>query len=173
MAETTRATGKWSQAGVPHKGRICVDIEDLGESSATCEMCESQEIRYVHYMTHPDYPDYPDQLDCGCVCAGRMEEDYDGARRRETVLRNAAGRKRRWLTHQWRVSGQGNPYINADGYNLVVFPIRAGLNARSWGFRVTNRVTDDSLLSRKPYPTVDAAKLRAFDAIIWMKERGR
>ena len=49
MTETTRGTGKWSQAGVPHKGWIWVDIEDLGEPSATCEMCETQEIRYVQY----------------------------------------------------------------------------------------------------------------------------
>jgi hypothetical protein len=42
--------GKWSQPGVPHKGWVCVDIEDLGEPSLTCEMCESQNIRYVHYM---------------------------------------------------------------------------------------------------------------------------
>jgi hypothetical protein len=26
--------GKWSAAGVPHKGWVCVDIEDLGEPSA-------------------------------------------------------------------------------------------------------------------------------------------
>jgi hypothetical protein len=121
-------------------------------------------------MTHPDYRD---RLGCGCVCAGRMEEDYEGARRREAVLRGAAGRKRRWLTRKWRASGQGNPYINADGYNVVVFPIRAAGNLRRWGFRVTNRVTDDFLQSRKRYPTEDAAKLRAFDAIIWMKERDR
>jgi hypothetical protein len=170
MTETTRATGKWSQAGVPHRGWTCIDIEDLDAPSAICEMCETQEIRYVHHMTHPDYPD---QLGCGCVCAGRMEEDYEGAKRRETALRNAAGRKRRWLTRQWRVSGHGNPYINADGYNVVVFPIRAGRKAGTWGFRVTNRMTDDTLPSRRPYPTADAAKLRAFDAIIWMKERGR
>lgn len=170
MTETTRATGKWSQAGVPHTGWTCVDIEDLGEPSATCEMCETQEIRYVHHMTHPEYPH---QLGSGCVCAGRMEENYEGARRREAVLRSAAGRKRRWLTRQWRVSGRGNPYINADGYNVVVFPTRTAGTMQSWAFCVTNRVTDDSLQSRKPYPTADAAKLRAFDAIIWMKDRGR
>ena len=170
MTETTSGTGKWAQAGVPHKGWTCVDIEDLGEPSATCEMCESQEIRYVHYMIHPDYAD---QLGCGCVCAGRMEEDYEGARRRESVLRGATGRKRRWLTRQWRVSSKGNPYVNTDGYNVVVFPNQPAGTMQSWGFRVTNRVTDDSLQSRKPYPTADAAKLRAFDAILWMKERGR
>lgn len=170
MNETTRVTGKWSQAGIPHKGWTCIDIEDLGQPSAICEMCETQEIRYVHYMSHQNYPG---QLGCGCVCAGRMEENYDGARQREKVLRNAAGRKRRWLNRDWRLSDKGNSYINTDGYHVVIFPTGLNNNRQSWGFRVTNRRTDDTLASRKLYPTEDAAKLRAFDAIIWMKERGR
>lgn len=166
MTETTRATGKWSQAGVPHKGWICVNIADLGEPSATCEMCEAQEIRYVHYMEHPDYST---QLGCGCVCAGRMEEDYEGAERREIVLRNAGGRRKRWLSRAWRVSGKGNAYLNVDGYNVVVYPIAGSV----WRFRVTNRATSDAISSRRALASEDAAKLRAFDAMIWMRDRGR
>ena len=169
MTETSRATGKWAQAGVPHKGWTCIDIEDLGEPSAICEMCETQEIRFVHYMTHTDYAG---EIAAGCVCAGRMEEDYEGARQREAVLRSAAGKKRRWLDRKWKVSRAGNPYINANGYNVVVFS--TGTQVRpSWGFRVVNRQTENQLTSRKPYPTEDAAKLRAFDAIIWMQDHGR
>ena len=68
----------------------------------------------------------------------------------------------------WRISRNGNPFLNADGYNIVVYP--AGLE---WGFRVTNRLTDYTITSRKLLATIDGAKLRAFDAMIWMKERGR
>lgn len=171
MAETvTRATGKWAQPGVPHKGWTCVDIEDLGEPSAVCEMCETQDIRYVHTMEHPDFQG---SLGCGCICAGRMEEDYAGAKEREKVLRNAAGRKRRWLSRRdWRTSSKGNPFLNVDGYNIVVFPLSGGMQG-SWGFRITNRVTEGCLQSRKPYPSSDAARLRAFDAMVFMQERGR
>ncbi len=70
--------GKWSIAGVPHKGWTCVDIEDLGEPSAECEMCESQSIRYVHHMQHPQYANV---LAVGCVCAGHMEGDLAASRR--------------------------------------------------------------------------------------------
>jgi hypothetical protein len=45
-------TGKWSRAGVPHKGWECVDVEDLENDRAICEMCEVTEIRYVHTMVH-------------------------------------------------------------------------------------------------------------------------
>jgi hypothetical protein len=164
MNETSRQTGKWSQSGVPHKGWTCIDIEDLGEPSATCEMCETQEIRYVHHMQHPNYPEI---LGCGCVCAGHMESDYEGARQREKVLRNAGARRRKWLTRDWRVSRNGNPFLNADGYNIVVYPAGQG-----WGFRIVNRATDRGIVSRKVLATKDAAKLRAFDAMIWMKQRG-
>lgn len=165
MTETTvRMTGKWSEPGVPHKGWSCIDIEDLGEPSAICEMCESQEIRYVHHMQHPHYSDI---LGCGCVCAGHMEGDYEGARQREQVLRNASARRRKWLTRDWRVSRNGNPFLNVDGYNVVVYPAGQG-----WGFRVSNRATDKSVVSRRVLATMDVARLRSFDAMTWMKERG-
>jgi hypothetical protein len=60
------ATGKWTQAGVPHKGWTCVDIEDLGSPDHVCEMCEVQPVRYVHSMEHPNH----ETLRVGCVCAG-------------------------------------------------------------------------------------------------------
>ena len=170
MNEVARGSGKWTQPGVPHKGWTCVDIEDLGEPAAVCEMCEAHEIRYVHHMTHAAYPQ---ELGCGCVCAGHMEEDYEGARQREQVLRNATSRKKRWLTRKWKRSAKGNPFINADGYNVVIYPTRRNAVPPSWGFRVENRANGKFIQSRKQYPSEDAAKLRAFDAILWMKQRTR
>jgi hypothetical protein len=158
-------TGKWSLPGVPHKGWVCTGIDDLEDDTAICEMCEVQEIRFVHYMEHADYPD---TLACGCVCAGHMEQDLEGAREREGLVRRAAGRKGRWLTRQWRLSRNGNPFLNARDYNVTVFP-----KGSAWSFRVLNRTTDDVLLARRDYPTQDAAKLRAFDAMEWMRSRGR
>jgi hypothetical protein len=154
-------TGKWEQPGVPHKGWTCVGIEDLESPEAICQMCEVQPIRYVHTMVHQDYAD---ALECGCVCAGHMEGDYEGARRRETILRNASGRRRRWLSRTWRVSTKGNEFLNASGYNVVVYSQRTG-----WGFRVTNRESDAYVFSRRVMPTQDAAKLAAFDALVWMQ----
>ena len=90
--------GKWSIPGVPHKGWTCTSVEDLGAPDEVCEMCETQDIRYVHHMEHPNYPE---TLVVGCVCAEHMENDYEGPRRREKALRNAAQRKRRWLSRKW------------------------------------------------------------------------
>lgn len=165
MTETAGGSGKWARAGVPQKGWSCVEIEDLEEPSAICGMCETQEIRYVHHMQHSSYPEV---LGCGCICAGRMEEDYSGAHAREANLRNAGARRKRWLTRDWQTSRNGNPFLNADGYNIVVFSAGQG-----WGFRITNRTTDQGLSSRRSLPSMDAAKLRAFDAMIWMKQTGK
>jgi hypothetical protein len=55
-AAVTQGRGKWSKAGVPHKGWSCIEDGDLGAGNTqTCEMCESTQIRYTHTMTHPDY----------------------------------------------------------------------------------------------------------------------
>lgn len=31
--------GKWAEAGVPHRGWKCLDVIDLDDNLATCQMC--------------------------------------------------------------------------------------------------------------------------------------
>lgn len=158
--------GKWSQAGIPHKGWNCVGVDDLGSPDAICEMCETQAIRYVHSMHHPEYPA---GLNVGCVCAEKMSDDYEGPRRREKALRSAASRKKRWLARTWKVSSRGNHFLNADGFNITIFCGNDG----SFDGRILERSSGRSVTSRRRYITEDAAKLAAFDAMVFLKnERG-
>ena len=149
--------GKWSVAGVPHKGWTCVDIEDLGSPSAECEMCESQTIRYVHHMEHPDYPEV---LQVGCVCAGHMEGDLAASRAREASMKSRDAKRKRWTTRAWEVSAKGNPNIKADGYRVTVYP-------RGGGWACTVAALDNSEVqhSRRNFRTINEAKLAAFDHI--------
>jgi hypothetical protein len=156
--------GKWSQAGVPQKGWSCVGVEDLGTPNAVCEMCETQQIRYVHSMHHPDYPT---GLEVGCVCAGKMEDDYSRPRMREKALRSAASRKKRWLSRKWMISARGNPYINTDGFNVTVYSV----GTDGWRGRIEERATGRSVASRRRYATEDAAKLALFDGMIFLKTK--
>jgi hypothetical protein len=153
----THRRGKWSARGVPHKGWHCVDIEDLGEPQATCEMCESQVIRYVHHMEHAAFEGV---LAVGCVCAGHMEGDVSAARGREASMRSRASKRTRWLRRKWRTSAKGNPTIKADGYRVTVY-------ARGLGFAATIAEQDGSGVyhARRNYPSVNEAKLAAFDHI--------
>lgn len=85
-------------------------------------MCGQEKVRYIHIMSHPVYPD---ELRVGCICAGKISDDYVGAKNRDTKLKNKAARKKNWLTRQWRTSASGNPYLNLDGYNMEVFEKKA------------------------------------------------
>lgn len=120
----------------------------------------------MHYMEHPNYPE---ALGVGCVCAGHMADDYEGAREREGRLKSTAHRRRRWTTRKWKTSAKGNPYLNVDGLNITVFRRRSG----KWGARITDRETGDSRLSKLPYKTMNDAKLAAFETMIFLQqERG-
>lgn len=152
-----RRHGKWSQAGLPHTGWSCVDIEDLLSPSMTCQMCESSEIRYAHHMRHPNHPE---MLICGCVCAGHMEGEMAAARERESSMKSRAGKRKRWLSRRWKVSRKGNPYIEADGYRITVYPQGAG-----WGASVAKLGTENVIFSRRTTLQVEQAKIAAFDLV--------
>lgn len=160
-----RPHGKWSDSGIPHRGWVCVGFEDLGAPDETCQMCERQEIRYVHEMQHPDHHAV---LRVGCDCAGRMEDDYAAAERREKEGKNLSRRRVSWLNRTWKISAQGNEYIRVDGFHIVVY--QAG---SIWRARITDRHTDNSLVSKKPYPSADQVKLAAFDAMLLLKRKWR
>lgn len=150
--------GKWSRAGVPHKGWTCVDVEVLGGPDLTCEMCESQSVRYVHHMQHPNHPDV---LQVGCVCAGNMEGDVVAARSRESAMHSRVGKRRRWLSRRWKTSARGNPWIRADGYRVTIYRRDSG-----WAATVATDADDAGVQhSRRTYGSQEAAKLAAFDHI--------
>lgn len=162
----TRRRGKWSQAGVPHKGWSCIGTEDLGpdqDSWQTCEMCEAMAIRYVHSMSHPDYSG---ELGCGCVCAGHMEQDLQAARGRETALKKSVKQRQAFpRRREWRVSQKGNPWIQFEGWNITIFP-RGGR-----GFGGVASRGEQKLFLQQLYPTADEAKLAAYDLIRGTQQR--
>jgi hypothetical protein len=149
----------WNQPGIPHKGWQCLDVVDVrdGEMIAiddapyeSCEMCGKEQVRFVHVMTHPHYVG---PLRVGGVCAGKMEDAY-AASRREKAARSRSARRSRWLSRRWRTSTKGNPFLNVDGRNLVVF--RRG---RGWSFGV------DGKFHRSTFPSEEQAKLALFDHV--------
>jgi hypothetical protein len=130
-------------------------------------MCENVEIRYVHSMQHPDYPQI---LGVGCICAEHMEQDYVGPRVREKKLRSQAHRRRTWLKRRWSTSGRGNFFLNTEGFNLTVFKIDEG-DRCLWAIKVTHRDSGRTQRGKRRYPSENAAKAAALDALLWAKER--
>jgi hypothetical protein len=160
--------GKWSDAGVPHKGWNCIEIEDLGAPDSVCEMCEAQPIRFVHHMQHTEYNE---TLACGCVCAGNMEQDLVAARQRDESMRSRAAKRTRWLTRRWKISAKGNEWLEADGFRVTIFE-----RGHRWAAAVVAVGGSFKHFSRRTYPTENQAKLAAFDLItrlLQARESGR
>ncbi|QRY68214.1 hypothetical protein JVX98_07975 [Ensifer sp. PDNC004] len=156
--------GKWSQAGVPHKGWTCINVEDLGEPSMRCQMCEAAEIRYVHYMTHPQYPD---ALSCGAVCAGHLEEDLLRAEERDKSMRSTAGKRKRFpLRSGWALNRSSNPQITVEGFRVTMFS-KGGF----WKGVIHDKVTNQTYFTRDRFHDLHAAKMAAFDTLSLAKSR--
>lgn len=155
-------SGLWDRLDVPHKGWRCVSVIDLEPQSdfdyASCEMCGNERIRYVHIMAHDAYAE---ELEVGCVCAEKMSDDYFNPRRAERKLRNRAARKAKWLSRKWRTSIKGNAYLNADGFNLVVFPNK--YRPERWSFSIKQKAGGMAVFSKKTYGTEEEGKLGLFE----------
>jgi len=151
----SKGHGKWSEKGVPHKGWICIDIEDTGELSSVCEMCEKQLIRYKHYMKHSDYQKV---LKVGCVCAGNMEDNLVSARRRDDFMKSRSNKRKKWLNRNWKRSAKGNDYLKSDGYLVVMMDKNA-----FWSALIQSDDKTFVKWSQRKYKTINEAKLAAFD----------
>ena len=97
ISPATLSRGLYSQRGFRHKGWIATDIEDRGEPDEICEACQRQQVRYVHILHHSDDSEANNfgRLEAGCVCAGFLTEDYEGAAASERRVRNETARKTR------------------------------------------------------------------------------
>ena len=71
-----------------------------------------------------------------------------------------------WLNRAWKTSANGNPYLNSDGFNIVLY-----IRGNQWSGIITNRETGEELHARRRYATLDKAKLAAFDGMIFLKQR--
>lgn len=164
MEDGNRGSGKWRTAGVPHRGWACEWIDDLGAPSDICEMCEISEIRYVHHMSHPDYPEI---LACGCICAGRMEENVAAAKRREAGAKSATQRRKRWpKLSGWHATERGNLAILKHGFRVTIFKKGSG-----WSGSLHNEATGKVIFAKRLYPDVESAQRGAFDGLEYLRQR--
>ncbi|MCI8797450.1 MAG: UvrD-helicase domain-containing protein [Dorea sp.] len=133
----------WKCEDVPHSGWSCTGVEDLGAPVGICEMCGYQIIRYVHHMEHPEYRN----LAVGCVCAGRMEGDVEGAKRREAEFKNRQSRRTNFLKRKWKRSKKGNEYLKIDSHIVVLYQDMKGKGV--WKYSVDNEFFKDTFATRE------------------------
>lgn len=75
-------------------------------------------------------------------------------------MRGRAAKRARWLGRAWKISVKGNPTIKADGFRVTVY-------VRGQGYGATIAAVDGSGVqhARRNFPTLNQAKLAAFDHI--------
>jgi hypothetical protein len=162
-APTHRLTGNWRpDRQVPTSGwSFAGGLEDRGLGRHLCEMCETHRVRFVHEMAHPDYPR---RLRVGGDCAGFMEGDAEGARRRDTDFRNRQARRLRWIS-AWHLIDEKNPaagqYRNLDRFH---FQVRPDPEDQGWVGSVSYRSSPIRWVS-SPFPDLVEAKLATFDKL--------
>jgi hypothetical protein len=107
-------------------------------------------------MKHPHYQKI---LGVGCICAGKMEENYSKAKLRDDFMRKRASRRLRWINNnRWKISRMGNDWIESDGY-IIVMMKQNGF----WKGLIKNDAIGFKKWSQRQYKSIEEAKLSAFD----------
>lgn len=142
----------WKRDDVPHDGWTCTGVTDLGVPAGVCQMCGYQIIRYVHHMTHPNYR----SLDVGCICAGKMEGDIEGAKKREKEFKNKQARRESFLKKTWNRSKIGNLYLKIKNHLVILY---RQPNSEVWRYAVDGTFCNDE------YSTKEDAVAAAFEEL--------
>lgn len=140
-AKLDAASNHWEDPNFPKTGWSCTSVTDLGAPVGICEMCGWQIIRYVHHMVH----DSGLSLDCGCVCAGKLEGNIERAKKRESAFKNKEARKFNFKKRTWKKSGRGNEYLKIKNHIVVLFHFR---DSDKWKYSIDNEFCKKSYNSR-------------------------
>lgn len=132
----------WEDPTFPKSDWICTGITDLGAPKGICQMCGYQIIRYVHHMYHMESGK---QLDCGCVCAGKLEGDINKARKREAAFKNKLQRKINFTKKKWKRSSKGHEYLKIKNHLIVIFHFK---DSNKWKFSIDNQFYKSTYNSR-------------------------
>jgi hypothetical protein len=147
--------------GLPLTGWFYGDVADLGDAFGhhdphPCQVCGYEPLRFLHYLEHDD----AEGVEVGCECAAKMVRPGLDPREFETVLRNRASRRARWLKRVWNESWNGSLYLYLDGHNIGVKP-----DGDRWEWWIGRQP------SMGTYPTRERAQLALFDSLYASKIR--
>ncbi|MBP5452872.1 MAG: hypothetical protein J6Y16_11600, partial [Treponema sp.] len=143
----------WNEPDFPKTGWTCTGVTDLGAPEGVCEMCGYQIIRYVHHMYHLESGR---SLDCGCICAGKLEGNINKARKREADFKNKQQRKINFQKKKWKKSARGHEYLKIKNHLIVLFHF---MDSNKWKYSIDNE------FSTSAYPTRDACLEAVFNAL--------
>jgi hypothetical protein len=158
----------WNQQGIPHRGWTLEDVFDVREDGQdewetnyeTCMMCGKEQIRFVHIVSHPEIEE---DFRVGCQCASKMTGDYVNPELRERELRNRANRRINWAKKEWKISKNGNYFLNIAEHHMLIYR-----DKKTKKYKVKIGET----FGKKSFDTLESAKIAAFNGIEYLKENG-
>ena len=152
---------RWDKPDIPHKGWVCIGMEDLGEFAEpgdieyeSCEMCGKEKIRYVHIMEHESYG----IIRVGSSCASKMEDDYTNSRQRDDECKKRAARRSNFLNRDWNRRTNGNYTLRYKGDNITIVKNKYGP-----GYGVIFQGTSIWEYKDRKRMDLNTAKIAAFD----------
>lgn len=159
----------WKEQGIPHKGWTLIDVIDIREEGQseldtnyeTCMMCGNEKIRYIHIVKHAEITE---EFKVGCTCAERMTNDYINPGKRERDLRNRANRRVNWRKKDWKVSKNGNYFLNIEGRHLLIYKDK---KTNKYKVKISEQ------FGHKTFDTLEKAKIAAFNRMEYLKEKGK
>lgn len=141
---------------IPCRGWLCEQVYYVQEGNPdiheVCQICGNDRVRFVFVLSHPEYPE---KLKADSACVEKLMDNYVDPVIREKELLNRHRRRLNWLAMPWRLSQQGNDYMNILGYNITIFEDKH--KAGKWGYHIAGGA------NRKLFDTKDSAKLAVFD----------
>lgn len=159
----------WKTLGLPHKGwslETVIDIREDGRSVEeteyeSCMMCNNERIRYVHIVTHPDIEI---EYRVGCICAGKMIEDYAKPRELQNKLEKKANSRKSWIKKEWHTLITGNQIYTFEGHRLLIFK-----DAKTKRYKCQI----GKVWGNKTFDNVEQAKSAIFTGIEFLKQKGK
>ena len=93
-----------------------------------------------------------------------MEDDYFAAQKRERRAKSIPGRRAKWMNAEWKLTSNGNPRINRNGFIIVV-----SQSYDRWRYWIKEREGERER-SQTGFASEEAAKLAAFECFIELQE---
>jgi hypothetical protein len=147
---------QWNKPDIPCRGWLCERVyyvqENNPDSYEVCHLCGNDHVKFVFVLSHPEYPE---KIKVDSACVEKLMDNYVDPIIREKELLNRHRRRLNWLDMPWRLSKQGNDYMNISGYNITIF--EDNHKKGKWGYHIAGGA------NRKLFDSKDLAKIAVFD----------
>jgi len=97
----------------------------------------------------------------GCICAGKMTDDYNTCKLEEDALKKLSAQQTRFLERTWHVTKNGNRSLVYETFKLLIFKTKNG--------KYQCKVNDT--FGKKEFETLEEAKLATWNGIQYFKNK--